>query len=84
MKVYLSILVVKNKEVAKPVPVLCDLNISTDGKAFAMVRSSIVASMERTTLDLMGANGFLLTGFEKVNKAYYYQRWWIRAAGDEK
>jgi hypothetical protein len=60
-------------------------NFTRDGQAFAIDKNkSVVAELTRARVNFMGADGIMVSGFEKIIKDnrkkpnYRYQEWWLR------
>jgi len=89
MRFDLSVLRKKGRDVKRPT-VFRNVDVNfLDGKATAMEGQWVVADLCRARLELMGADGFVLSGFDRDETAQtperaWYQEWYLRPpAGDE-
>lgn len=75
----------KGKQITKPVGVACQVDLC-NGRALAgLPDSSVVADLQKATVNIISANGFLLAGVEEVgpHARLYWQEWWcIPCEGD--
>jgi len=68
----------KGKQLDKPSPLECELDMGINGIILAGAASSVIACMHKAHVDLIGADGLLISGVEEYsNLQLHYQEWWF-------
>lgn len=85
MQVLLSVRLTKGgKPIARPRSVRVELELDSNGRAMALdPRGGPALQMVRSRVDLVSADGLLITGFEERSDHARYQEWWCRPVTGE-
>jgi len=68
----------KGKQLDKPEPLVCELDLSSGGTSMAGVGHDVLAILYKSRVELIGADGLLISGVEEYsNLQLHYQEWWF-------
>ena len=72
----------KGRQIEKPAPIECEIDLGKDGQIIAGVDRDMVAEpMVRARVEFISANGLFISGLEKTHykgiPAVRYQEWWF-------
>ena len=71
----------KGRQIEKPKPIECDIDLGKDASAVAGVGPDMVAMLVRARVELISANGLFISGLVEGHykgiPAVQYQEWWF-------
>jgi len=68
----------KGRQLEKPEPIECVIDMGTNGTILASTTSSVRACMHRVRVNTIGADGMLISGVEDyARNILHYQEWWF-------